>query len=264
MYKQSAYLYKNIQYLYTDLVASSTGYRKMYARPMKLYKGIDNAFEIKLLNGDQKPLDVAGYTVFWQILDRDTAELKYITSVEVRPQDLGKVTFTVPAADIENIKSGLYVYSSYLMSPTGIKTILYGDSQYGATVTVEIVANAFPQALPSTEITEFITSDQINYQTPDHSLYTSAIDSRSYLSTTNSTHTAAIYSTGFSGAVDIQATLESGTGSIVNWAVIETINVATNDSLNYKNFQGIYTFIRFHIKPDVDNTGSVDKILYRS
>jgi hypothetical protein len=263
MYKQSAYLYKNIQYLYTDLVASTTGYRKMYARPMKLYKGMDNTFELRLLNGDQKTLEVDGYTVFWQILDRDTAELKYITSVEVTPQDMGRVTMSVPAGDIETIPNGLYVYSSYMLSPTGVKTILYGDSQYGATVTVEIIGNAFPQVLPSTEITEFVVSGQVVGSNPD-TLYTSAINARPQLSMNGSTHTAAIYSTGFNGTVDIEATLENGVGAIVNWSVIETITLSDADTIVYKNFQGVFTWIRFHVKPNIGNSGTVDKILYRS
>lgn len=264
MYKQSAYLYKNVQYLYTDLVASATGYRKMYARPMKLYKGMDNTFELKLLNGDQKTLEVDGYTVFWQILDRDTAELKYITSAEVQPQDLGRIVMTIPSGDIETIPNGLYIYSSYLVSPTGVKSILYGDSQYGATVTVEIVGNAFPQVLPSREITEFIPSGEINYQNPDNTSYTSAIDARPQLSMDCSTHTAVVYSTNFTGTVDVEATLENGVGAIVNWGVVETITVTDMDTISYKNFQGVFTWIRFHIRPDNTNIGSVDKILYRS
>jgi hypothetical protein len=70
------------------------------------------------------------------------------------------------------------------------------------------------------------------------------------------------YSTGFTGSIDIQATLENGITDIVTWAVVETIHVT--DDLIYHNFKGVYSWIRFHIKPDVGNTGTVDKILYRS
>ena len=264
MLKQPAYLYKNIQYLYTDLVTSNTGYRKMYAKPMKLYKGIDNTFELKLLNGDQKPLSVNGYTVYWQILDRETAELKYITNQTIVPSATALISLTIPAGDIEHINSGHYTYSTYLVSPAGVKTILYGDSQYGASVPVEVINNSFPQVLPSQEVTEFIPSGQVDYVTPDTSLYTSALSARPELNSNDSMHTVQFYSTGFSGSIDIQGTLENGITDVVTWAVVETVNIIDSDSLLYHNFKGVYSWIRFHIKPSNDNTGTVDKILYRS
>jgi len=258
MLKQPAYLYKNTQYLYTDLVTSNTGYKKMYAKTLKLYKGIDNTFELKLLSGDQKRLDVIGYTVFWQLLDRNTAELKYITSVEVDGPDNSIVTITIPEGDLETINSGFYTYSSYIVTPTGTKRILYGDSQHGASVAVEVINNSFPQIYPSNEITEFTGSDNIN----DTSSFSSAIDARPELNNNDAIHTVVVNSSGFTGTVDIQATLENGVTDIVNWAVIETIDV--DSDVVYKNFSGVYTWIRFHVKPDVSNTGSVDKILFRS
>jgi hypothetical protein len=262
MLKQPAYLYKNIQYLYTDLVAANTGYRKMYAKPMKIYKGIDNTFELKLLNGDQKPLNVVGYTVYWQMLDRETAELKYITNQTVVPSATSLIVLTIPAGDIEHINSGHYTYSTYLVSPAGVKTILYGDSQYGASVPVEVINNSFPQALPSQEVTEFIPSGQIDYVTPDTSLYTSALTARPELNSNDSMHTIQIYSIDFTGTVDVQATLENGVTDVVTWAVVETVDIT--DPLIYHNFKGVYSWIRFHIKPNLSNTGTVDKILYRS
>lgn len=258
MLKQPAYLYKNIQYLYTDLVAINTGFRKMYAKPLKLYKGIDNAFELKLLNGDQKKLDVIGYTVFWQLLDRDTSELKYITSVEVQGSDNSIVTINIPEGDLETINSGFYTYSTYLLTPNGTKKILYGDSQHGASVPVEIINNSFPQILPSQEIVEFTGSGNIN----DNSLFSSSVYARPELNSNSSIHTVVIYSKGFTGTVDIQATLENGVTDILNWAIIETI--AIDEDIIYNNFTGVYSWIRFHVKPDVSNTGTVDKILFRS
>lgn len=264
MLKQPAYLYKNIQYLYTDLVTSNTGYRKMYARTLKLYKGIDNTFELKLLNGDQKPLDVAGWTLFWQLLDRDTAELKYITSVDIQESDLSRKAITISQGDLEPIKGGHYIYSSYLVSPSGAKTILYGDSQYGASVNVEVINNSFPQIYPSQIITDFLASADVPYVNPDTSSYSSAINARAELNNDHATHTIMIYSSNFKGSVDIQATLENGVTAVINWAVVGSVNLTEMDSLSYKNFVGVYTWIRFHVKPDQDNSGTVDKILYRS
>ena len=45
-----------------DLLANEAGhiteYKPVYSRQLNVYKGIDNVLEFRLLNADQKPLDV--------------------------------------------------------------------------------------------------------------------------------------------------------------------------------------------------------------
>jgi hypothetical protein len=263
MLKQAAYLYNNVQTLYTDLVSIGVGYRKMYARTMKLYKGIDNSFQIKLLNGDQKLVNAVGQTLFWILLDRTTAEIKFMLSKIVEGSDNSLITFTVGEGDLEAVNGGMYMYSSYLMSDAGKKTILYGDSQYGASVPVEVVSNSFPQAYPSVEITEFTNSENLNYLNPDNSKYTSAINARPELNgKNNALHTATFYSTNFVGKVNIETTLENGVTDVMQWVTLKSVTIT--DPINYTNFNGVFTFVRFRVVPDSANAGTVDKILYRS
>ena len=266
MHKQSAYLYKNIQEVYTDLDPKWMGYRKVYARSMKLYKGIDNSFMMKLMNGDQKLIDAVGQTLWWQLLDRDTAELKYKTSVIVTGPMNSHVTVPVSEGDLEPLLSGHYMYSAYLEDTNGARTVLYADSQFGACVPVEIVENAFPQALPSQTVlnSEFITAENIDYVESDDSLYTSALNGHPDLNSNTALHTVAFYSTGYEGQIEIQVTLENGVTDITQWSVLETIPVTLTDTIQYHNFNGIFGWVRFRMIPDVSNSGTVDKILYRS
>jgi hypothetical protein len=265
MHKQPAYLYNNIQSLYTDLVAISQGFRKVYARTLILYKGIDNQFALKLLNGDQRLIDAVGQTVHWQLLDRDTSELIYHTSKEVAGEYNSLVTFTITEGDLEKINSGHYVYSAYLVNSLGKRTILYGDSQYGASVAVEVIENAFPQVFPTVEITEFLASPAIPGVQPDNSFYTSAIDARPNVNSNNDAlHTAMFYTSNFVGEIEIQASLENGSTDILEWAVVETIAFDGTESPKHENFNGVYSMIRFRYIPSVSNSGTVDKILYRS
>lgn len=266
MHKQSAYLYNNVQAVYTNLGPKTMGYRKVYARSMKLYKGIDNSFAIKLMNGDEKLLNVVGQTVWWQLLDRDTAELKLKTSVVVQGSDNSLVTLTITEGDLEPLKSGHYMYSTYLEDATGKQTILYADSQYGASVPVEIVENAFPQVLASQEVlrSEFITSENLNYVQPDNSLYTSALDGHPDLNSNTALHSVAIYSNGFEGSVEIQVTLENGHTDIMDWSTLRTIPMNPDSLIVYGNFNGVFSWVRFRMVPAEGNTGTIDKILYRS
>jgi len=266
MHKQPSYLYNNIQEVYTDLDPKWMGYRKVYARSMKLYKGIDNSFMMKLMNGDQKLLNAVGQTLWWQLLDRDTAELKFKTSVEVVGSSNSHVTIPISEGDIEPLLSGHYMYSAYLENENGTRTILYADSQFGASVPVEIVENSFPQALPSQQVlsSEFITAENVNYVVQDDSLYTSALNGHPNLNSNTALHTVAFYSTGYEGEVEVQVTLENGVTDIVQWATLETLTITSSDNILYHNFNGIYGWVRFRMIPDVANTGTVDKILYRS
>ncbi len=266
MHKQSSYLYKNIQEVYIDLDPQWMGYRKVYARSMKLYKGIDNSFMMKLMNGDQKLIDAVGQTLWWQLLDRDTAELKFKTSVEVTGPMNSHVTIPVTEGDLEPLLSGHYMYSAYLEDDNGTRTILYADSQFGASVPVEIVENAFPQAIPSQQVlsSEFITAENVDYVEPDDSLYTSALDGHPDLNGNTALHTVAFYNSGFYGSIEIQVTLENGVTDIVQWSTLETIPITSLDNILYHNFNGIFSWVRFRMIPDEYNTGTVDKILYRS
>ena len=266
MHKQSAYLYNNIQEVYTDLDPKWMGYRKVYARSMKLYKGIDNSFMMKLMNGDQKKVDVVGQTLWWQLLDRDTAELKFKTSVTVEGSMNSYVTIPVSEGDIEPLKSGHYMYSAYLENTNGARTILYADSQFGASVPVEIVENSFPQALPSQQVlnSEFITAENINYVQHDTSLYTSALNGHPDLNNNTALHTVAFYGTGYEGEIEVQVTLENGVTDVVQWSTLETISISMFDTIKYHNFNGIFGWVRFRMIPASYNSGTIDKILYRS
>ena len=266
MHKQAAYLYKNVQNLYSDLVPVGMGYRKVYARPMKLYKGIDNEFAVKLMNGDQKLLNAVGKTLHWIVLDRDTAELKFATSKVVEGSDNSLVTISLSEGQLESLKSGHYVYSTYLQDAQGKRTILYGDSQFGASVPVEVVENSFPQIKPSQEVLneDFITSENIDYVEQDDSLYTSALDAYPDLNGQAALHTVVFYSTNYQGSIEIQASLENGVTDIIQWSVIDTIEIESSDSIQYVNFEGVLSWIRFRMIPTMSNTGTVDKILYRS
>lgn len=253
MLKQAAYLYNDVQTLYTDLVTSSTGYRKMYARNMKLYKGIDNSFQIKLLNSDQKLINAVGQTLSWVLLDRTTAEVKFMLTKTVEGGDNSLVRFTVNEGDLEEVNGGMYMYSAYLTDNAGKRTILYGDSQYGPSVPVEVVSNAFPQVYPSVVLEEFTTSPS--------GKYTSAVSARPELNgKNNALHTAAFYSTDFDGTVNIEVTLDNGITDVVNWATLDTVTIS-NSGVTYINFNGVFTFVRFRVTA---TTGTVDKILYRS
>ena len=56
------YLCNNTTTLIADVAGTITEYRPVYSKQLQLYKGIDNVLEFRLLNADQKPVDITTYT----------------------------------------------------------------------------------------------------------------------------------------------------------------------------------------------------------
>ena len=52
------YLVDNTTTVVADLAGFITEYRPVYNKQLQLYKGIDNVLEFRLLNADQKPVDI--------------------------------------------------------------------------------------------------------------------------------------------------------------------------------------------------------------
>ncbi len=53
------YLVDNRTTLISNEAGFITEYRKVYTRQLQVYKGIDNVLEFKILNAEQKPVDLA-------------------------------------------------------------------------------------------------------------------------------------------------------------------------------------------------------------
>ena len=56
------YLVNNIVTIVANDKGFTTELRQVYSRQIKIYKGIDNVLQFRLLNADQKPINVATYT----------------------------------------------------------------------------------------------------------------------------------------------------------------------------------------------------------
>ena len=99
-----------------------TEYKPVYSRQLNVYKGIDNVLEFRLLNADQKPLDVDRYTPKFVAFDennqmvispRNGVNLQEGDSTAYTKKGLFKVTIT--ENDLLNIKDQFLSYNVYLV-----------------------------------------------------------------------------------------------------------------------------------------------------
>lgn len=268
MQLNSVYLYPNKIDVFTNASWQNERYRRVYNRNLKVYRSVDNRIDLQVKNTDQKPTDITGTTLVFNIITREGKDLVFSKDCTLVAASTGKVYVILTEADLDTLESGFYNYTVTQETRETIsgseykvtnKKVMYQDSQYGAIATIEVSGDVLGEAEPSVEINkfEYINPATTGYNDPKY--YTSSIiDAIGNTQVPQSLHTFQIYSTNYTGTVKIQGSLsEGGTPNV--WTDIETLSLS-GATLTYKNVTGKYNFFRIRHYP---TTGSVDKILFR-
>jgi hypothetical protein len=256
----------------------------VYNRNLKIFRGVDNRIDIQVRNNDQKssnltpPLDpidqqLLDNVLVFNLVSQATKDLilqKDFTAMELAT---GKVTITLTEQELLDIDSGFYNYSVIKelrkdVDSTDYKVIskmpLYMDSQYSTVGTLEITGDVYGDVSNSVNVSTFnYTNPFTQGATEPFPFYTSEIiDASPNTSPAYPIHTFQFYTTNYTGTVEIQASLDAqgATPRETKWATVATVDLLTE---RYKNVTGKYNWFRIKHIPATNNTGTVDKILYR-
>lgn len=269
------YLYANKLDVFTTSsdTWSIERYRRVYNRNLKIFRGVDNRIDIQVRNSDQKTSNIVGSTLVFNLVSQDTKHL--VLQKDFTEMDLatGKVTVNITSEELLGLDLGFYNYSIVKEVRTTVdstdyrvtsKIPLYLDSQYDTIGTLEITGDVYGN------VTDSVTIKTFNYTNPftqgdvePRPWYTSEIiDAAPTISPAYPIHTFQFYSTNYTGTVQIQGNLDDqgATPRETTWATIATVDLAIE---KYKNVTGKYNWFRIKHIPAIDNTGTVDKILYR-
>ena len=250
----SRYLVSNSTVVVLDGTGNLTEYRKVYQRNIKIAKGIDNVITFEIKNHDQKPVSILNkYTPYVEVFTEDNILLKkYVGTIKetTTPSFKGQFIINITDGDTINLDAQYLSYTVYLTDTSDINSLTYADSQYGIKGTIELLNEAFPGAIPSKTITNFL--DGIS----------SVVDGEPNINSNNALHTAVFYTTGFDGTVIVQGTL--GPNNTTSWFDISTETLASPTQPHYVNFNGVFSNIRFKVTNSSGNSGTVDKILIRN
>ena len=255
------YLVKNRSTIIANEAGFVTEYRPVYSRHLQVYKGIDNVLEFRLLNADQKPVDLSSYTPKFQAFDENknlviAHDGEQLTSDGSTPiKGLFKVTIT--ENDILNLKDQYLSYSIHLVDSNNVASITYTNEHFENNATIKISSDAFPGPRDSYIVQEFeLVSETPNYWASETITAEPAINGNEAL------HTAAIYTDSYAGNIKVQATLDNQVG-FNNWADVATVTFTGSETEPTPvNFNGVYSYIRF--VADTDPAGKVNKILVRN
>jgi hypothetical protein len=278
MQNLSVYLYQNNLVLTLDLNPTVRGVNPiMYQRDLKIQKGIKNQIRIQFQNSDQKKITVSNsetyvFTMYdavnrRQILDKELEILDQGTTAT-----RGLALLTLNESDTIDLTRTDYQFSIRKLESNGTFTPTYSNTYYGVNGTLHLLQDIYPVLQDSVKIesfNKFYVDDQFRYE---H--YSGSIYANPEFNSNLALHTAVFYMTNYRGSVKIQATMDNSPTINSNWTTVATSTYNQFNGIDYVNFNGVYSFVRFiHVPqqgptdPNNDNPdyyGNFDKILYRS
>ena len=250
------YLVKNRTTLVSNDAGFVTEYRPVYTRQLKVYKGIDNVLEFKLLNADQKPITTLNdHTIKFQAFDENKGLIIEHDGVVVNAT-LGLFKVTITDNDLLNVKQQYLSYSIYLVDANGDNKLTYSDAHFGGCGTIYVDACQFPGPRDTHSVSSFM---EVNVDTPYWTSET--IDAQPGINGNDALHTAVVYTDGYQGNLTVQATLDNQPGT--TWSDIETVTLDGSETQPTPiNFNGVFSHLRF--KTTADPANKIIKVLVRN
>jgi hypothetical protein len=255
------YLVKNITTLVADVAGFNTEYRPVYSKQLQVYKGIDNVLEFRLLNADQKPIDITSYVPKFvafdenntMVLEKDGTVLDDGSTIT-----RGKFSITVSENELLNVKQQYLKYNVYMQETDGDKVLTYSHANFDNDATIYVNARVFPGPLVSYLVTTF-EKESVTLS----NWYSETVNAQPAINGNEALHTAAVYTSLYQGNVTVQATLDNDVTESTNWADIAILEFDGTETAPVPvNFNGVFSHLRF--KTNTDPSDTITKILVRN
>ena len=257
------YLVSNTTTAVVDMAGFITEYRPVDNKQLQVYKGIDNVLDFRLLNADQKAIDLSSYTMKFVAFDENNSLVIERDGVSLQTEDSstfinkGLAKVTVLQNDTLNLKQQYLKYTLHLVDENSNAVITYTDTHFGMNGTIYLSSEAFPGPASTLEINGPI-------QKIDDTTWTLGYkDAQPGINGNEALHTVAVYSSSYEGDVSIQTTLENQVTNQTNWATISTLSFTGEETMPVSvNFNGVYSYIR--VIATTDPSDKITKILIRN
>lgn len=237
-----------------------------------LSKNVTNEIEFLLKDIDRRPISLLNKTVIMYVVDTDTNTLKLQKTLQVINEGRGHCRLTISPSDIGEWAESYYSYSLVLQRPDLSQILIYCDQNRSSYGFLEVKAGPLPAPNNIIEIddahfahqTYGITNQPVigmRYRVSGGFPGAATRDNR------NGMHTCAIYCKDFKGTFRVQASLDnSEPADDLGWFDVEggTLNIDKITGLTSMTFQGSLMWVRFLYFPDVANTGSITKVLFKN
>ena len=263
------YLYKNKVDIVTNDIGFVTEYKPVYSRQIKVYKGVDNKIQFRMLNADQKPVDISGHVIeFHAFDDEKNLALEYDAIIQddgTSNNTRGMFYVTVTENDLLNLPSQYLSYSIFDMEACDQRVVTYANGQFDACGTIYIDDCTSPTILPSLEVNNWLAVNDTWVAGNDES---TKIIAQPKINKNEALHTVQFYTDahndmGYTGNVTIQGTLDNQIDHTTDWYDISTVEFnGTEVRPVFKSFNGVFSYLRF--EADTDPADRLLKILIRN
>lgn len=282
MQKCPIYLYTNSVEVILDLDHNQRINNVMYQRGLQIQKGLKNKVQIQFKNSDQKRINVSTGTFVFSMFDtinqRELVKRTLTVLDEGTTSTRGLALLELNESDTLDLDTGMYQFTVAHLGNDGSYEPTYSNTYYGVSGSIELKQDSFPTLIPSqqalgdsAQINEF--QIQYNHDTSKYEYYSGNLNAQPAFNGNAALHTAAVYLTRYKGRVLIEGTQENSPGYFANYAVLSDNTYDRFTGVDYKNFYGVWSYVRVRFIPDSnplsDNTdkgyrGTFDKVLYRS
>lgn len=288
------YLYPNKLDVFTDRTGiwTSERFRKVYNRTLKIYKGVDNRLDFQVRSGDEKTVNMTGSFLVFNLIVRETQDIVLEKECQVVDAVSGKFLVNLTQDDLLEINQGSYSYSitkelrtildedNYIVTD---RKVLYIDSQFGGIAAIDLIGDVKGTVTPSVEIKTF--SKVVDYDNPialaqsapfelprpnyarhtpttgfEETFISSIIDVNSQITTSKTLHTFQFFINAYDGVVTLQGSIDPQGATPFIWSDLAVLSINENQFLN---ITGKWNWFRIKHVPSSNNTGTVDKVLYR-
>ena len=260
------------RYLLQQLViANVSGFHgrnsKVYDRRLTLHRGVSNPITFTFKNEDQKAQDITSKTYEFNLIDSESKKAVITKTLTILDDGStvstkGDASCTITEGDLLPLDAKFYNFSVREVKSDNSREITYADTGYAAAGTVEILDGAYPEFVPSTNVSTFTSGGPLAFVSGN-------IDARPGINNNKALHTIAVYTQNFSGTLRVQATMSASPSDSDFFDVTMDGEASASNSFTDSttvtnfNFTGVYHSVRFAWGNDTDNTGLIDKILYR-
>ncbi len=260
------------RYLLQQLViANVSGFHgrnsKVYDRRLTLHRGVSNPITFTFKNEDQKAQDITSKTYEFNLIDSESKKAVITKTLTILDDGStvstkGDASCTITEGDLLPLDAKFYNFSVREVKSDNSREITYADTGYAAAGTVEILDGAYPEFVPSTNVSTFTSGGPLAFVSGN-------IDARPGINNNKALHTIAVYTQNFSGTLRVQGTMSASPSDSDFFDITMDGEASASNSFTDSttvtnfNFTGVYHSVRFAWGNDTDNTGVIDKILYR-
>lgn len=262
------YLYQNKINILANDIGFGVEYRPVYSRQIKIYKGVDQKIQFKMLNADQKPVNINGTVVVFEAWDdeKDQVMLKECTIVDDgTTAKRGLCYVTITENDLLNLPSQYLSYVVYFKETCDTSEITYTDRAFDACGSIYLDDCTHPTIKKSIEVNNFKTESNAWVAGSDDLTKICAMPKQNKNEAIHTVqfYTDAINSNGYIGNIKIQGTLDNQITGGTNWYTIDTVEFdGTEVRPKIQNFKGVYSYVKFEL--DTDPEDKLTKILVRN